>query len=764
MSDYVVLQDPASTDVVVIEKATAVSTQLLSSGPPGAKGDPGSAGEGYATRTALASAGNAASDLDDAFLTESGREGKFVFAAGDQSANVTWDTEQGVYIPKASATSGSGGAWVRIGRLHPRHFGIIPGDGSDHGAKLNKFFVALNEEGGKRDFGMEGAYTTAQELVIDAGTYGNPPLWSLDWEGCQITSLAAMDRLLTLRDCYAGRFKGIAHLLGNGVTGGSSASDWTTMVGVYLDGIGGSQVDSIETHGFGYAGIETAKINNDSAQIAHLIAKRCGSGAPSISATANWTKISDEGDPSSFDQYTEIEVDDFPPLYLQERAYLTTGISDHDQPLRQTLVDIGGQLRLVKAVFPSTNRLRVYPWLETGMGSSGSLTYHWGGGIVLRGTDSQLLEIGQVDANISSTAVEFSAQYGSNIGMLHSEGSGSLCRLGPDTDAALPGGIKIGTHYAESNTFGAVLVSAVLYSIDMGMPTGEVSFAKHVDISRAMSDGSTYLQPNGWQAITIGDPYGGVHQKLKYGTEGSERVDFNYSSTFKGGKQFYTGSDAFTVTLIPPEDNRNYLLGYDTATLSFIGDGYLGEPVAALTFAPEDPTDKVNGVVGPLMLSLQKCGDVMVHYKGGSPREWLVQTKGDTPNLDSTELVANGEFSSDVSGWTGTGLSWSAGQAVLTSNGTVSGNMVLSSAITVVVGELYQINVEVGSGTTLPRLKAGTSSGGTQYLSTGPLPEGGENRATIKATTTSLHLELYGTDPTNTKVARVESISVRKVL
>lgn len=79
----------------------------------GGKGDPGSPGEGYGDRAALAAAGNVATNGDDAYLTESGREGKFVFRSASQSAGVTSDPGQGVYIAKASDLTGAGGAWVR---------------------------------------------------------------------------------------------------------------------------------------------------------------------------------------------------------------------------------------------------------------------------------------------------------------------------------------------------------------------------------------------------------------------------------------------------------------------------------------------------------------------------------------------------------------------------------------------------------------------------------------------------------------------------
>jgi hypothetical protein len=62
-----------------------------------------------------------------AFLTEPGREGMFVWAIGDQSAYVTADTAQGVYVAPAVDTTGASGAWVRRldGYLRPEWFGAV---------------------------------------------------------------------------------------------------------------------------------------------------------------------------------------------------------------------------------------------------------------------------------------------------------------------------------------------------------------------------------------------------------------------------------------------------------------------------------------------------------------------------------------------------------------------------------------------------------------------------------------------------------------
>jgi hypothetical protein len=78
------------------------------------KGDPGSPSEGFSTRAALAAALNSATSLDDFYLSEAGREGKFIYSSANLSAKVTSDPLQGMYIAKASDPTGASGAAVRV--------------------------------------------------------------------------------------------------------------------------------------------------------------------------------------------------------------------------------------------------------------------------------------------------------------------------------------------------------------------------------------------------------------------------------------------------------------------------------------------------------------------------------------------------------------------------------------------------------------------------------------------------------------------------
>ncbi|MCB1463269.1 MAG: hypothetical protein KDJ90_12785 [Nitratireductor sp.] len=81
---------------------------------------------GVADRTALKALNTALTSA--VYLREAGREGVFVFRSGDYSAQITADTNEGVYI-EADDTSSSYGCWVResgwaVEGANPKWFGV----------------------------------------------------------------------------------------------------------------------------------------------------------------------------------------------------------------------------------------------------------------------------------------------------------------------------------------------------------------------------------------------------------------------------------------------------------------------------------------------------------------------------------------------------------------------------------------------------------------------------------------------------------------
>jgi hypothetical protein len=119
-----------------------------------------------ATRSGLA----AATPQRVAVLSEGGREGMFLYRAGDLSALVAADPAQGIYIAPAGDPSGKSGAWVRKydGSVNVKWFGAT-GDGStDDSAAFTAALAYLKSIAGNL---VIAEYKASPKLFIPAGHY-----------------------------------------------------------------------------------------------------------------------------------------------------------------------------------------------------------------------------------------------------------------------------------------------------------------------------------------------------------------------------------------------------------------------------------------------------------------------------------------------------------------------------------------------------------------------------------------------------------------
>jgi hypothetical protein len=104
------------------------------------------------------------------YLTESGREGVFIFDSSNRSAEVSADTVQGLYVAPANNPTGAAGAWVRrfSGPVNIQWFGPDPaGVAISSGAFLSAIATlkvrAVNN--------VANLYKGSQALFIPAGLY-----------------------------------------------------------------------------------------------------------------------------------------------------------------------------------------------------------------------------------------------------------------------------------------------------------------------------------------------------------------------------------------------------------------------------------------------------------------------------------------------------------------------------------------------------------------------------------------------------------------
>lgn len=90
------------------------------------------------------------------FLTESGREGTFVFSSANLSAQVAADPQQGIYVAPALDTTGASGAWVRKyqGKIKAEWAGLVGDNATDNATALqNLINLRASEQAAGIEFG-----------------------------------------------------------------------------------------------------------------------------------------------------------------------------------------------------------------------------------------------------------------------------------------------------------------------------------------------------------------------------------------------------------------------------------------------------------------------------------------------------------------------------------------------------------------------------------------------------------------------------------
>ena len=132
------------------------------------------------------------------------------------------------------------------------------------------------------------------------------------------------------------------------------------------------------------------------------------------------------------------------------------------------------------------------------------------------------------------------------------------------------------------------------------------------------------------------------------------------------------------------------------------------------------------------------------------------------------ELVTNGTFDTDVSGWipgtNGGSISWSAGEALVENDGT-SYNMGVSAQVTLEVGKTYEISVDLTSKTSAVALFAVSSlslNKNTDIQFGDVFPDVGQTKKIVfvsTLTTAYIHLVNSGTGTTTWDNISVKQIS-----
>ncbi|MEM8615322.1 MAG: hypothetical protein AAGF20_00150 [Pseudomonadota bacterium] len=124
------------------------------------------------------------------------------------------------------------------------------------------------------------------------------------------------------------------------------------------------------------------------------------------------------------------------------------------------------------------------------------------------------------------------------------------------------------------------------------------------------------------------------------------------------------------------------------------------------------------------------------------------------------ELVVNGTFDTDLTGWANTAVNltptWVSGEAQLSRSGGISPNDCFGQTVTVEIGAQYEIKVSASASTAAWQVRDGTQS-----LVSAQGLNAGENTVTVTPAGANMILNFW---VSNGQTADIDNISVRKVL
>ena len=244
----------------------------------------------------------------------------------------------------------------------------------------------------------------------------------------------------------------------------------------------------------------------------------------------------------------------------------------------------------------------------------------------------------------------------------------------------------------------------------------------------------------------------------------NNRLLFSYGSAihyvdsddYQAGDGFGgTSTERYTTSTVPATWNTPTGLGGHLLSKSVAGNN-LG-----LLFLNEDTTSPAKSMVA------YTTSDFTTGWMNGDIKLTALASTDDT-DLVGDELVTNGEFETDLSGWTLYSSNNDSFQTLSNNRirlvlGGGEANVRSSQAISTLIGQTYRYSVEAFQGTSSidPQFKIGTISGASDVLTINCGPSDGTFTGTFTATSTTTYVTVQNNGGGDGDYAEFDNISVQ---
>lgn len=577
MNDVVVIRDDQQVPVIVTEPQ--VVADAYGGQGSGGKGDPGGnvMAIGLFTAASSLSVPTGTDLVQTSGYSVAGKgHARYVYDAAVDSAYVTAN-------PRTSFVTLNGRGFRLAEKIRtPFMYGVTE-SGADERAAIQAFADAAFASIGPEywdftcDVSGNGTLTIGPTVVptfisAKASVGGNLRYTQLGTPGATIV-------LLNLRFYeWHGRIAAIG-------PGGAAFSSRTCAFGIVLDNsmrlriIGG-----LTATNFWHSGVTTNPATNSSgAELGTCVFMNCGSGIPGASSLeATWSNIANSGSASSGAQRSTINVTALPPAALE--TYQTVGT-------QQLHVRIGGRLYYVYAIDRTAGTATVYPWIDSSIGSSGTLQWVIGAGLYTQGDDSNVIGVDLLVASSCGKGLGDSSLYGCRIRGTLIQSCGTEVMIG-----ARPTGSHIGTcidgHYGEISTEAIVVatgISSTRYSYVNSGYVIDLSKCWQIGDPRDASnniDGGELFSPaslGGVSIVSQGRRLNGHKANIPNGLGSTITPRLQTKPPIPQVEQ----RNSHTINLtVEGSGEFNRLFGFSGGVIGYVGTGTNGAPTGTFTFAP----------------------------------------------------------------------------------------------------------------------------------------------------------------------------------
>lgn len=272
-----------------------------------------------------------------------------------------------------------------------------------------------------------------------------------------INATQAMDVMFDVVQVPRVNFTGSLLLVGHTTNSQVAIASRYAKVGLRIRGGGGGELSVIQVLNTIYAGVEVVSAsgeNNNCMNVGQIQAYWCGSGSPTsgLSKTSTFTGWVDQGSAESFAQRTRLTVATLPDSYLGDGTAANIAGAG---------VIIAGNAYNIEQIDRANSYVYLFPWVDAAdHADGGTLTYVWGGGLVLQGADSNVISAKGLVAVDCGIGLNHATVYGPAGMVLTTESCGFGLRVGRNEAQTTIGG-RI-DYYHENNTFDIVAASEAI--------------------------------------------------------------------------------------------------------------------------------------------------------------------------------------------------------------------------------------------------------------------------------------------------------------